>query len=229
METNIIEILLENWPEDWDIENFEALGSFSSEFLGSLSDWVLDSNAVKMLVYENVFADGLEALEDSVERVASSFDHPTPEVFHSERSYGEHWAENPLDPTDDRIGADVGIVQAINEKYGHSCAYDVITAHEMTHAKLASSGISQHLAPYAEEVICDIYSGAYSGHNGLPTDIFTGEIGGSPADNAHPAGAERVDFYLRAHDLASRYPVYHPFYQNGINNLVNEALQKYSC
>ena len=99
----------------------------------------------------------------------------------------------------------------------------------MTHAKLASSGLSQYLSPYAEEVICDIYSRAYSGRNGLLSEIFTGEIGSSPADTAHPAGPERVDFYLRAHDLASRYPVHHPFYQNGISNLVNEALQKYSC
>ena len=228
METNIIDILFDNYPENANPE-LEALDIFPAEHIAALSSNIFDSDALNMLVYENIFADDLADLEASVGRVSEGFEYPAPEVFHSENSYGEYRPENPFDPADDRIGADIGIVQSINASYGNPHAYDVITAHEMAHAKLVDSGLCRYLTSYAEEVLCDIYSGIYSGHNGLPAEVFTDAIGDTPADAEHPAGPERADFYLRAYELAAGYPADHPFFKTMINNLINEAIQKYNC
>ena len=225
METELIEQLLDEASGDSSLQ--DNLLDFS-EVCQNVTSVLFEPETLKEIISDYIFNDGLDPLEDSVIRVANDFGHPVPEVYHSAGSYGELSSGEMLNPNDDRIGADIGIVDGINEKYGDSRAYDVITAHEMTHAKIAALGLSPHLSSYAEEVICDIYSGAYSGTHGLPKEVFEGEIGWTPADSAHPSGAERLAFYNEAYRLAEQYPQYHPFYKNGIDALVNNAIQCYN-
>lgn len=74
---------------------------------------------------------------------------------------------------------------------GHPHAYDVITAHEMGHAQISASGLEDKLTPYCQEALSDVKAGVYAGANGLPHDVYEGEIGptgpGSWASGGNPA------------------------------------------
>lgn len=177
----------------------------------------------------------LDALADSVTRVATDFKIPVPEVYAASGSYGEHLTNDPTTLLDDKIGADPRVVEMINFKYDHPHAYDVVTAHEMTHAQIGASGLRDHLTAKAEEVICDTKAGLYAGTHNLPREVFYGEIGGSPADSEHPAGAERSVFFEKAYDLAHNYP-FHEFrpitsdisQMDKINGLFTDVLKTYN-
>lgn len=176
----------------------------------------------------------LDALAASAERVASDYGIPTPEVYAAPGSFGEHATNDPSTLLDDQIGADPKIVDMINSKYNHPHAYDVVMAHEMTHAQIGASGLRPYLSPYAEEVLCDTKAGLYAGTHNLPREVFHGEIGASSAGAEHPAGVERSVFFDRAYDLAHNHP-FHEFSpvtaditQIGkVNGLFSDVLKAY--
>ena len=171
-------------------------------------DMVVDkvSDVVSAALENDYDEESINTLTNSVSRVASDFGIPTPEVYISPGSYGEHMTNDPSTYLDDKIGADPKIVDLINGKYGHPRAYDVVMAHEMTHAQIGASGLRSEMTAKCEEMICDAKAGLYAGTHNLPAEVFRGEIGSSSGDCEHPAGNERCEVFERAYKIAHDYP-----------------------
>ena len=176
----------------------------------------------------------LDSLEESVTRVASDMKVVAPDVYSSHGSYGEFLGNDPTTILDDKIGADPNIVEAINATYGDR-AYDVVTAHEIGHAKIAAGGLNPNLSPYAEEALCDVHAGFYAGTKNLPTGAYHDIIGPSTADASHPCGIERVELFDKAHNLANNYlykdfqPITaDPLQAGKVSELYGEVLSRYN-
>lgn len=142
-----------------------------------------------------------DLLQGSIDRVSEGLGIPAAEAYTSIGSYGEFLANDPTNPFDDMIGADPNAVVGINAKYGHPHAYDVITAHEMGHAQISASGLEDKLTPYCQEALSDVQAGVYAGANGLPQDVYEGEIRSTGPDLEHPAGDIRCDIFNRAYEI----------------------------
>ena len=199
---------------------------FTSPDAGMSSDWIGGLGEYDMSV---------DTLGESVERVAGDMGLPAPEVYFSPDSFGEHRTNDPATLLDDQIGADPRIVEAINDRYADTRAYDVVTAHEMGHAKIGASGLRDDLTPRAEEVLCDTQAGFYAGTKGISPDVFHGEIGPTSADADHPSGVERCRFFDKAYNLAHNYvfkdfqPITRdPTQADKVVNLFEEVLAAYN-
>lgn len=148
---------------------------------------------------------GMAELADSVARVANDMNMPVPGVYASENSFGEHLANDPANPFDDAIGADPDYVSTINELSGDPRAFDVVSAHEMGHAKIAASGLRRGLSPHAEELLCDVNAGLYAGKHGVTTAVYDKIIAETPADADHPAGDVRVEVFHAAREIGGSH------------------------
>lgn len=142
-----------------------------------------------------------DLLQGSIDRVSEGLGLPSPEAYIASGSYGEFVGNDPTTPFDDMIGADPNAVADINAKYGDPHAYDVITAHEMGHAQISASGLEDKLTPYCQEALSDVQAGVYAGANGLPQDVYEGEIRSTGPDLEHPAGDIRCDIFNRAYEI----------------------------
>lgn len=204
-----------------------SIGDNFPDLLGGMSsDWIVGPDECGL---------SIDKLGESVERVAGDMGLPVPEVYVAPDSFGEHLTNDPATLLDDQIGADPRIVDAINDRYADPHAYDVITAHELGHAKIGASGLRDSLTPRAEEVFCDTQAGLYAGTKGLSPEIFHGEVGPAGSDADHPAGVERCRFFDKAYNLAHNYvfkdfqPITRdPTQADKVVSLFNEVLSAYN-
>lgn len=196
--------------EGLDFSEFDD--GFMKEMLDGISDsgesvMAITSADTAELFNQNTFAPSAELSEltNSVTRVANDMKMPVPEVCVAHGCPGAHASNDADNLFDDQIVADPAFVSAVNTAFNDVRAYDLVSAHEMMHGKIAALGLRGGLQPYAEELLCDVNAGLYAGEHGVSAGVYEHFLAKAPADAEHPAGAIRWDFFTKARDIAAKY------------------------
>ena len=215
--------------------------NFVREILDGASDtcdsvMAVTSADAAELFNNNTFAPPAEVSEltNSITRVANDMKMPVPEVCVAHGCLGAHASNNPHDIYDDQIVADPDFVSAVNSAFNDVRAYDLVSAHEMMHGKIAAMGLRDGLQPYAEELLCDVNAGLYAGEHGVSAGVYEHFLSKAPADAEHPAGAIRWDFFAKARDIGAQYSgnntnlVVSTCRKMAIDKLCNEIMAKFN-